>query len=177
MGRFSALIASRTSRASGRLSSASRRFSRCGMTSPVGLGDGEAEGCSFPESGLDPDCSSIACNHPLANSESNAGAAIFLVTMEPFEYAKDFLLVLRIDAYAVIAHGKLPGGIRLGRRDVDSGRVVLSIFESVADEILKHLLEVRFAHGYLRQLVMGHRRATFADGFCQAGKRVLQNSR
>ena len=66
------------------------------------LGDGEEEGCRLSGLGFDPDSSAIALNHPLANSQSDAGAAVFLIVMEPLEYAKDFLLVLGIDADAVV---------------------------------------------------------------------------
>jgi hypothetical protein len=40
----------------------------------------------------------------LANRQTDAGAVVFLVTMEPFEYTKDFLLVLGIDADSVVLH-------------------------------------------------------------------------
>ena len=76
------------------------------------LRDGEEEGCSFAGFGFDPDSSAIALNHALANSQSDAGAAVFLVMMEPLEYAKDFLLVLGVDADAVVLHRKAPHGRR-----------------------------------------------------------------
>src|ERR1700676_2389961 len=104
IGRPSILMDSRTKRASGRLSSASRRFSRAGADSLWILRDGEAESRSFSRLGFDPDSSAIALNHPLANSQPDTGAAIFLVVMQPFENAKDFLLVLRVDPYAIIAN-------------------------------------------------------------------------
>src|SRR5277367_2433546 len=104
IGKLSNRMASRTKRASGRLSSASRRFRRGGTDSLGILRDGEVEGCSFSRFGFDPDSSAIALNHPLANSQPDAGAAILLVVMETFENTENFLLVLRIDPYAIIAN-------------------------------------------------------------------------
>ena len=101
-GRFSILMASRTSSASGRLSSASRRLNRGGMDSWGMFGDGEEEGGSLAGRGFDPDSSAVTFNHALANCQSDAGAAVFLVAMKSFEYTEDFLLVLRIDADAVV---------------------------------------------------------------------------
>src|SRR5579871_2825722 len=97
-------MASRISNASGKLSSASRRFSRAGTDSLCGLRDGEEEGCSLARLGLDPDPSAIALNHSLANRQSDAGAAVFVVVMKPFEYTENLLLVARIDPYAIIAN-------------------------------------------------------------------------
>ena len=68
------------------------------------LWEGEVEGCSFSELGFNPDPSAVAFHHALADSQSDAGAAIFLIVMEPLEYAKDFLLVLRVDADAVVLY-------------------------------------------------------------------------
>ena len=70
------------------------------------LGDGEVEGSPFPGFGFDPDSSAIALDHPLADSQSDAGAAVFLIVMEPLENTKDFLLVLWIDADAVVLRPK-----------------------------------------------------------------------
>ena len=39
--------------------------------------------------------------------------------MKPFENAKDFLLVLRVDADAVVLHGKAPGRALIDRGDMD----------------------------------------------------------
>jgi len=66
------------------------------------LRDGEEEGGSCSGLGFDPDCSSIAFNNPLANSQSNAGPAIFIGVVKSFEDAKDFLLVLGVDADTVV---------------------------------------------------------------------------
>ncbi len=126
-GRFSALMASRISSASGKLSSASRSVSRAGMDGGDEFWDGEVEGGAVAGGGFDPDSSTVAFNDPLANSQPNTCAAIFLVPMKPFEYAKDFLLVLRIDPDAVIPYGKTHHRAVLDGRDVDLRRFFLTI--------------------------------------------------
>src|SRR5579862_225707 len=95
-------MASRTIKASGRLSSASRSINCRGLVTGDSLGDCEEEGCPLPDFGFDPDSASVEFNHALANRQTDAGPAIFGVTMEPLEYAKDFLLVLRIDTDPVV---------------------------------------------------------------------------
>ena len=102
--------------------------------------DGEEESCSFPWLGFDPDSSAIALNHALANSQSDAGAGIFLILMEPFENTEDFLLVLGVDPYAVVLNRNTPRGASDIRRDVDLRNILASIFERVSDEILENLL-------------------------------------
>src|ERR1700722_10497791 len=118
-GRPSLRTASRTSRASGRLSSANRRISGRAPESLDLLRDGEEEGGSLFRFGFDPDSSAITLDHPLANCQANAGAGILLVAMEPFENAKDFLLVLRVDADPVILNRKTPFGAVRHRANVD----------------------------------------------------------
>ena len=73
------------------------------------LRDGEEKGSSFSRFGFDPDSSAIAFHDPLANSQSDAGTAVFLIVMESLENAKDFLLVLGIDTDAIICHAEAPG--------------------------------------------------------------------
>src|SRR5580704_10081443 len=126
-------MTSRTSRASGRLSSASRRVSFRGEERPGVLWDGEEEGCSFSGLRLDPDSSAITFHDALANREPNAGTGVFLIVMEAFEYTKDFLLVLRVDTDSVIPNGKTPYGAPQRSGDVDLGRCGIPIFESITD--------------------------------------------
>src|SRR5580658_6945295 len=170
-------MASRTSMASGRLSSASKRLNGRGLDCRVVFWDGKEKGRSFTRRGFDPDSSAVTLNHALANCQSDAGAGIFPVTMEPLENTEDYLLVMGIDADAVVPHREAPRGALAGGRDVDFGRIFRSIFECVADEILKYLLQVGFAHADLGQWVASDRRVVLPDSFRQAGKSVLQNRR
>ena len=133
-------MASRTSSASGRLSSASRRFNRFDGDTDGMLRDGEKDGGSFSKFGFDPDSSAIAINHAFANCEANAGATVFLVAMETFENTKDFLLVLRFDTDTVVLNGKAPRDISIRRGHVNSRRVFPPILKRIGDEILEHLL-------------------------------------
>ena len=62
-GRFSGRIACRTSRVSGRLSSANRRLNRFGTDGFGAPTDGEVERRSFSGFGFDPHSFPIALNH------------------------------------------------------------------------------------------------------------------
>src|SRR5580692_3499458 len=126
-------MTSRTSKASGRLSSASRRVSLRGDDWPGVLRDGEEEGCPFSGLRLDPDSSAITFHDALANREPNAGTGIFLIVMEAFEYTKNFLLVLRVDPDSVIPNCKTPDGAPKRSGDMDSRRRGIPILESITD--------------------------------------------
>src|ERR1700693_2120455 len=136
-------MASPTSKASGRLSSARTSISLRGASSSLDFGEGEIEGCSVSWGGVDPDSSSIAFNHAFTNGKPDAGALILLIAVKSFEYPKDVLLVLRIDPDPVVLHSKTPRGTLLDCRNVDARRLVSPVFERVADQVLKHLLQVR----------------------------------
>ena len=51
------------------------------------------------------------------------------------------------------------------------------VFECVADQILKHLLQVGFAHVHFGQRVVGHLGLAFPNGFRQAGEGVSEHHR
>src|SRR5579862_2665882 len=149
-------MTSPTKSASGRLSSASSSVSRCGADPLAGVREGEVECCSFSRGGVDPDSSAIAFNHALANCESNAGPAVFLVAMKPFEYTKDILLVLRIDPDAVILNREAPRRALIKSMNVNPRRFFGPVLEGVPDQILKHLLQMSLAHVYLRKRICCH---------------------
>ena len=65
----------------------------------------------------------------------------------------------------------------LDRGNVDSRRVFVAVFERIADQILKHLLQVRLAYVYFGQRLISHRGIAFPDRFRQVGERVLQTRR
>ena len=88
--------------------------------------------------------------------------------MKPFEYPKDFLLELRVDPDPVVLYRKTPiasmPGARHGiRGNVDPRSALIPILESVADQILEYLLQMRLRHGYPGQRIPCHRRPGFPD--------------
>src|SRR5579862_9214325 len=120
-------MASRTSSASGKLSSTSRRLNRCRAD---GLGvsrDGEEKGCSLSRFGFDPDSSPVALDHPLADREADARSAVFLIAMESLENTKDFLLISWIDTDPVVLDRKTTRRAPIRRRDMDPGLLFPSI--------------------------------------------------
>ena len=76
-----------------------------GMASELLLfssGKCEEELGASAEPGLHPYLSTGSLYNPLANGESHAAAGVIGNAVETLEQSKDLLLVLRIDAYAVI---------------------------------------------------------------------------
>ncbi|HMD50033.1 MAG TPA: hypothetical protein VKG79_13080, partial [Bryobacteraceae bacterium] len=99
-------------------------MSRGGTEGSGVAGDGEIEDGSFSEAGFDPDSPAVALNHALANRQTDAGAAVLVAMMEPFEYAKDFLLIPGIDSDPIVRDRETPHTTAFGGRDVDSRRNV-----------------------------------------------------
>jgi hypothetical protein len=104
--------------------------------------------------------------------------------MESFEYTKDFLLISGIDSDAIILNRKTaeraprPGNTcrrNPGRGNVYPGRLLRAILERVCDEILKHLMKVRFPDEDLGQSVISHCRAALAQRFREARQALLEN--
>jgi hypothetical protein len=54
-------------------------------------------------------------------------------------------------------------------------RLLGAILQRVCDEILKHLMQVRFTNEDRWQIVVRHRRAAFAQRFRKARQDLLQN--
>ena len=85
-------------------------------------GDGEVKGSPFAGFGFDPDPSAIAFNHALTDCQTDAGTAVLLGVVQPLEYSKDFLLILRIDPDPIVLHRKAPELPAPLRRDMNSWR-------------------------------------------------------
>jgi hypothetical protein len=88
--------------------------------------------------------------------------------MESFENTKDFLLVAWIDSDAIIPNGKTTQGTLVGRGNVYPGWLVGAVLQCVCDEILKHLVQMRFANEDIRQSAIRHCGAALAQRFSEA---------
>ncbi len=84
----------------------------------VSCGDRKEKRRTLAWFGFDPDSSPGALDDPFANSEPHAGAGIDGDAMKAFEEAKDLLLVLGLNADAVILNRKEPVAILAVRRDM-----------------------------------------------------------
>jgi hypothetical protein len=90
--------------------------------------------------------------------------------MQTFEKAKDSLLILRIDADAVIADSKNPVSTPALGRDMHFWRPVrAAVLDRVADQVLKQLLQMRGVHRKRRQRIRNDPRAGFLNRTGQVG--------
>ena len=62
---------------------------------------------------FEPDAAAVALDHFLAQRQADAGARILLVRVQALEDDEDALGELRVDADAVVAHGKAPAELHL----------------------------------------------------------------
>ena len=102
--------------------------------------DREIEGGSSSEFGFNPYPATGPLNNAVANCQADTSAGILCGRMKAFENSKDVLLVLRIDADAVVTNGKLPFGPRRLGRDVNYRRFLIAIPKRITEEVLKQLL-------------------------------------
>src|SRR6267142_4621816 len=113
-----------------------RSRSACGNTegcaaSWIGLGrelvgDGEGEGGAFGGVGFDPDFSAVTFDNALADGQADADAAAGgFCALEDLE---DSVLMMRVDADAVVADGECPGARALDGGDVDAQRLGGAVF-------------------------------------------------
>jgi len=93
---------------------------------------------------LHPDAPAVLLNNLFADGEANARTGILAAGMQTLKDLKKPPGLGRVDADAVIAHGKPPVMILLLGRDVNTRRLLWSAeFQRIADEVLQHLLEPR----------------------------------
>ena len=84
--------------------------------------------------------------------------------MQTLKKPKDFLLVLGVDADAVVADSENPVSVLALGRDMHDGRPVrAAVFDGVADEVLEQLLQMRAVHPKRRQRIRGDPRAGFRN--------------
>ena len=74
---------------------------------------------------------------------------------------------MRVDADAVILHGKAPEGAARGSGKVDTRAILVSVLQSITNEILKDLLKMRRADVHFGQRVEGDIRFAFAHRLCE----------
>src|SRR5579884_894073 len=95
-GRPADSIASRMRNTSALLSSTTRI--RGGASPARSDADGEEEGRPFSGLGFNPDTAVVSVHDTLANSQADARSRVFTSCVQPFEKAKNLLLVLRFNA-------------------------------------------------------------------------------
>src|ERR1700690_4172530 len=110
---------------------------------------------SVPSLGLKPNPATVANHYTTADGQSNASTRILCLIMQPLEYFKDPLVILGVDSDAVVADGKGPFVPVALRRDVDDWGCVAAVFESIADQVLHQLDQLRAVTHHNRQFATG----------------------
>src|SRR5580658_6962475 len=115
-----------------------RRRRAHGREMPVGVSSDrelKAEGRPASGVGLDPDPPMIPVHNSPTDGHPYAGSRISVAVMQPREKPKDVLPVLRVDADAVVTHGKRPMPILPFRRYMHNGWPSrAAVFYCIADE-------------------------------------------
>ncbi len=100
---------------------------------------GEKEGRTLADLRLDPDATAVPLHDLLAYGQPDTGARIFILSMQSLEHLEQLVVILRIDADAVVLDRDGPLLIALLRSDLYSRRLWPVELDGVADEVLEHL--------------------------------------
>src|SRR5437870_520620 len=91
-----------------------------------------------------------------ANGQADASAWIVGAGMEPLEQGEDPLLILRLDADAVIAHAEEPLATLTHSRDMHSRRLIGPVeLDAIGDQVLEQLAQLNGVALHDRQIVAG----------------------
>src|ERR1039458_5921101 len=101
----------------------------------------EVKDCPMAEFGIDPDPSAKPLHNASADRQSNSTAGI-LLSMKPFEWNKDLVVVMSADADSVVLYRENPLIRASGGRYRNTRRSSASVFQSIANQILKDLNEM-----------------------------------
>ncbi len=103
----------------------------------------EAERASFAGGRLYPNLAAVLLDDSLAYCQANAGARVFLATVQSLEDHKHLLVVLRGDTDAVIPHREEPLLAVAPAADMNVGPApVTAELDSVGDQILEKLRQL-----------------------------------
>ena len=98
--------------------------------------------------GLDPDPAAKAFQDFLTNRQSDSSALVLVSPMQPLEKDEDLFKVLGSDPQAIVAHGKDPLVVTVFRGgDVYTRKLGAAVLDSVPDEVLKYLSQLRLEIG------------------------------
>src|SRR5579862_6167048 len=112
--------------------------------------------------GFNPDSPAVALHHLRADGQADPGPWN-IPSVEPLEDAEDHLLVFRSDPNPVVANAEDPFALAMLCADVQARRTIRTIFEAVADEVLKKLRDLSFMAPDPRQGIERDRGPGFRD--------------
>src|SRR5574341_1244391 len=122
----------------------------------------------------DPDASAVALHHLLADRQPDAGARVLALVVQALEHHEDALVVLRLDADAVVLHFKGPFLGAFDDAHMDPGHGIRAELERVADQVLEELRELPLVGLQRRHRVVSDRGARFLDRGAQVEQRPAQ---
>src|SRR5918995_4801286 len=105
---------------------------------------------------LDPDAPAVALDHLLADGQADAGSRVLALVMQALEHHEDALVVLRLDADAVVAHFEVPLGIISSNTNMYPRDRARTELQRIAHQVLQELRELRLVGVHGRHGVMGH---------------------
>ena len=92
----------------------------------------------------------------LANSQADAGSRIVLAGVQPLEDLEDPLIILRVNANAVVAHREDPAPLRSLGADMNLRGLLAMELKGVANQVLKKLSDLAGVHRESGQRIVGH---------------------
>jgi len=79
----------------------------------------------------------VGFDDPLADSQPDACAGIFLSGVQPAKGRKDVFPVFFVDPDAVVRHAEMVAPVLSGHGDMDARRLCAAKFEGIAQQILQ----------------------------------------
>ena len=145
---------------------------RC-LAHPLLVRDGEKEGGSLPRLRFHPNLTAVAFNDLLTNRQAYAGSWIFVSPVQPLEYDKYAVGVLRIDTNTVVSDREKPAAVPSFGRNMNTQSLHPSKLDGIAYEILKELHELRSIGCHCWKRVMSHLRTTVRNRGLQVSQRLV----
>jgi len=109
--------------------------------------EGKAEGGSLSGGGIDPDPTTILVNDASADRQTDSGPCILILCMQTLKQPKNMLLILWVDTDSVVTYGEYPVPVLPLRRYAHRGNSFgAAVFDRIADQILKKLLQMGWTH-------------------------------
>src|SRR5579884_3290638 len=123
---------------------------------------------------LDPDAASVAFHNTLAYGKAYAGTGN-LSTVQPLEYPKNHLVVLRFNTDAIIRNRYAPLTVLHRCRDMNAKRLLTSVLDSIRDQILKEPDKVGLVAGKRWECIARDRCPTIFNSRMTALQRLAES--
>jgi hypothetical protein len=115
-------------------------------------GQSEAKNSARPCLRLYPNPAPTPLDNALAKSQPNPGARILFASVKPLEHLEYSVVILGIDANAIVTNGNNPLPALVSRRNVHLRRLHSSKFDGIPNQILEQLHSQAVVQVYQRQV-------------------------